>query len=306
MATRIRARDFVHPSRAIDSFASVFAKSKVYLQADVMLILVCGKQADAVSPGGRDTILEYARKHLNTYEFFVAERIFELLAKAEKENLLSIEERLSDFCDCLLIVLESESTYAELGAFAIKDKLAENMLVINDRQFRQGKSFISMGPLAKVDEVSRFRPTIYVDLSCILKAAPEISKRLKSVQRERGKGYNVNDAHSFAELTPKIRMLLLVDMITLFHPLTHRELIHVLKRVFGDGRFDITLDLRVLEALRLVRRIDEFYVRETADRRLFFRYPGLKQMRVRADVINHYHKYSRERVVALASKLQRV
>jgi len=236
----------------------------------------------------------------------VAERIFELLAKAEKENLLSIEERLSDFCDCLLIVLESESTYAELGAFAIKDKLAENMLVINDRQFRQGKSFISMGPLAKVDEVSRFRPTIYVDLSCILKAAPEISKRLKSVQRERGKGYNVNDAHSFAELTPKIRMLLLVDMITLFHPLTHRELIHVLKRVFGDGRFDITLDLRVLEALRLVRRIDEFYVRETADRRLFFRYPGLKQMRVRADVINHYHKYSRERVVALASKLQRV
>lgn len=233
----------------------------------------------------------------------MAEHVFDLLSKTEKANLLSVEERLSDFCDCLLIVLESESTYAELGAFAIKDELAEIMLVVNDRQFEGGESFISRGPLDKIDGLSRFGRTIYVDPACILRAAPEIRERLESVQPQKGKGYRVNDQEAFAKLKPKLRMLLLLDMISLFHPLKHKELIHILKHLFGDVRFDITLDLHMLSALGLVREIAGYYVRETTDRRLFFKYPGLKEMCVRADVINHYHKYSRTRIAALKSKV---
>jgi len=269
-----------------------------------MLVLACGRRPNPTLPGGRDRILEYMKRHLKMYEFFMAEWVFQLLAKSDNRNLLEVEAGLSDYCDCLLIVLESESTYAELGAFAIQDKLAENMLVVNDRGFEREESFISMGPIDRVDRLSRFGPTIYVDPDCILRAAPEIVARLQSAQPKKGTGFRVSDAESFAGLEPKIRMLLLLDMIALFHPVSHKEIIHILKCVFGGGKYEVILDLHMLEALHLVRRIDDYYVRETEERKLFFRYPSLRQVRVRSDVLNHYHKYARVRTGILESKLK--
>jgi hypothetical protein len=205
-----------------------------------------------------------------------------------------------------LIVLESESAYAELGAFAINEELAKNMLLINDETFKGAQSFIALGPVARVDRLSRFGKTIYVNSARIIQSAPDIIKRLQSVQPQKGTGFEITDAASFAALQPKIRMLLLLDIVTLFHPISHKEVINILKHIFGYSHFDVRLDLHMLEALRLVRRIDGYYVREIEERRLFFTYPGLRQLRIRSDVINHYHKYARGRTAVLRSKVRTV
>ena len=178
------------PPRAINAIKSALANSKTYLKKDANLVLACGRQPNPNHPGGRDRILEYANKHLDKFQFFIAESVFELFGRNDI-NLLSLEEKLLDFCDCVLVVLESESTYAELGAFAIKPKLAKNMLVINDIDFKTSQSFISLGPLARINKISRFRPVIHTDLKSILRVSTELSQRLLKIEKKYNKKYDL-------------------------------------------------------------------------------------------------------------------
>lgn len=289
--------------RAINAIKSAIVASKTYLKKDANLVLACGKKPNPNYPGGRDRILDYAKKHLDKFHFFIAESVFELFGKNDDIDLLKLEENLLDFCDCILVVLESESTYAELGAFAIKPKLAKNMLVINDLDFEESQSFISLGPLAKINKISRFRPVIYTDLKSILRVATELSQRLLKIEKKYNKRYNLKRFREFQKAPAKVRLLFLLDMITFFQPLTHKEIISILKTYYGDKKFKINLELHLLNALGLATTIEGYYIRPLDNQRLFFAYHGLNEISVRSDVINHYHKYSRERASILKRKV---
>lgn len=143
--------------------------------------------------------MQYAQKHLKNYNFFMADTFFDFFHNRENKDLLSLEDKLAQYSDCIILVLESESAYSELGAFAIKDELAKIMLVINDKQFLKSKSFISLGPVAKVDRVSKFSPTIYTDLKSILSIMPEISTRLKKLKKRRITKINIRSYEEFSK-----------------------------------------------------------------------------------------------------------
>ena len=291
------------PPKAVNAIKSVLGRSKTFLNTDATIVLACGKQPNPDYPGGRDHIIRYAEKHLKKFQFFIAEKIFELIGNTDIDLLL-LEAHLLDFCDCILIVLESESTYAELGAFAIDEKLAENMLVINDSDFEACQSFISLGPLARINKISRFRPVIHTDLKSILRAVPDLERRLSKIEKKNMKSYPLTDFKEFQEEAPaKVRMLFLLDMITFFQPLKHKEIIELLKTYYGDHSFDIHLDLHLLNALGLTTMIEGYYLRPADNQRFFFAYHGLNEISVRSEVVNHYHKYSRERVSILKDRL---
>lgn len=290
------------PPKAVNAIKSVLGRSNTFLNTDATIVLACGKQPNPDCPGGRDHIIRYAKKHLKKFQFFVAEKVFELFGNTNID-LLTLEARLLDFCDCILIVLESESTYAELGAFAIDKKLAKNMLVINDSDFEASQSFISLGPLAKINKISLFRPVIYTDLKSILRAVPELEHRLSKIEKKSRKRFPLKDFGEFQEAPAKVRILFLLDMITFFQPLKYKEIIGLLETYYGDHSFDIHLDLHVLHALGLITMIEEYYMRLTDNQRFFFSYYGLNEISVRSIVVNHYHKYSIERVSILKDRL---
>ncbi|MBL7106113.1 MAG: hypothetical protein ISS77_00710 [Phycisphaerae bacterium] len=290
------------PPKAVNAIKSVLGRSNTLLNTDATIVLACGKQPNLDYPGGRDHIIKYAEKHLKKFQFFVAEKVFKSLGNTGID-LLTLEASLLDFCDCILIVLESESTYAELGAFAIDEKLAKNMLVINDSDFEACQSFISLGPLAKIDKISRFGPVIYTDLKTILRAVPELKHRLSKIEKKNRKRFPLKDFGEFQEAQAKIRILFLLDMITFFQPLKYKEIIGLLKTYYGNHSFDIHLDLHVLHALGLITMIKEYYMRPTDNQKFFFAYYGLNEISVRSDVVNHYHKYSTERVSILKDRL---
>lgn len=290
------------PLKSIDAIKSVVIGTKTFLKADSQLILVCGKQPNPQSPGARDHILKYAKIHLKKFQFFIAEKVFESISNPDID-LLSLEENLLDYCDCVLVILESESTFAELGAFAIKNELVKNMLVINDIKFKDNKSFISLGPLAKIEKVSYFKPVIHVSLCSILRAMPELLDRLERIERHNQKKIDINSAEKFNALPPKIRMLFLLDLITIFQPVMYGEIVSILKYIYGEQEYDISLCFHLLNALELTSRINKYYVRKQNDPQLFFAYKGLQELNIRADVINHYHKYSREKVSVIKNKI---
>lgn len=297
-------KGLAQPTRAIDPLRNCITRGLTSLKAEATLVLACGRQPDPKTPGGRDRILEYAQRHFKRLQFFMAEQAFEGFQGKDKLDLLTLEKHLSDFCDCVLIVLESASTYAELGAFAIEDKLARNLLVINDIAFQKSESFIALGPIAKVNVVSRFRPVIHTNLASILKAIPQVSQRLDKIEKKNSKRIDISTYAHFKEVSSKVRMLFLLDTINIFQPLSHKELIHILKIYFGDESFDLHLELSMLFVLRLARRTDKDYLCCNERQQFYFSYPGVNTATLRSIVVNHYHKYSRARTAAAASGLQ--
>lgn len=291
------------PSKILDSFKTVITSTQAFLKSSSIVVFVCGAKPDAKNPTGRDTLLSYAEKNLTQFQFLIAEKFFSYYQNSGKLDLLTIENQLAKFSDCIIIVLESSSTFAELGAFTNIKNLAKIILVVNDSRYKGVDSFITMGPLAKVNAISKFRPVIYANMESILIAAEDISQRLSTIERKRNSNVDISDYDKFANRDTKSKTLFLLDLIALFCPVSRLELIEILKWIYGDHNIDIHLELGLLAAFGLVGIDDDLYFRKRGDARLFFSLRGLNVVRFRSDIVNSYYKYSRSRLDILKRNL---
>ena len=143
---------------------------ELVLRADAVFIFTCGaassKETGVVS--AREEVMKYAHSHITDAHFFEAEAIFKKLGDKRKKDLLSLEEELAKFSDCILIFLESPGAQSELGAFTMHDELAEIILAVNKEKYEGERSFISDGPIEKINKVSSFGEAIYTNFESIL------------------------------------------------------------------------------------------------------------------------------------------
>ncbi len=118
-------------------------------------VFLCGanKKKNEISER-RKALIAFASKNLPHNKFFLAEKVFTFLsAEGHKGNLIDIENQISRFSDHILIILESQSAFAELGAFS-HEELRKKLIVINDKKFEDAESFVNLGPIKAIEEVS--------------------------------------------------------------------------------------------------------------------------------------------------------
>lgn len=278
-------------------------------KADARIVFVCGANQTNVGKRSRRTqFMDYAKKHLPNFRFFLAEDVFEVLRGSTTEDLLSIEDQLGDFSDCIIIFCESESAFAELGAFTLKDKLAKQVLIVNDRRFRGGSSFINLGPIARADKRSVFKPAIHADFGAILKSADTIKDRLETnIPHQRGQRVKFGYASRFADLAPKDRLFLIADFVHLFGPITTTELVSVLSDVLGISISSLDTELALGRSLGFFRHVDGLRVRYLASPTgapfSFFDFESRRfaPADLRAQVVRYYFHHDRDRLVLAAT-----
>lgn len=232
--------------------ARIYTSGRILLDTDTLVIFTCGASA---TPGAfaREQLLRYASRYFHHGSFFRAEDAFPVLLKSKKDDLLTIEHRLADYSDCVIIVNESASTLAELGAFASNQTIVKKLLVVNPREHRDANSFINLGPIAKADNKSKFKKTIHVDLASVSLHFDTILKRIedKAVRKKR-LGVDFSKADAWKTSDPKLRLLLLKDILNLFCPMTRKELLQVMKTCFLSQYVNFNVELGLLFAMRKV------------------------------------------------------
>jgi len=248
--------------------------------------------------------MDYADKHLSDLHFFEAETFFSSFENSGNQDYLSLEETLADYSDCILILVESPGAQAELGAFTVKDKLAQIVLAVNRKEFEGSKSFITKGPIAKIDKVSKFKPTVYADFDSILRCMPTIEDRLGKIRRQRGESVNLKDFEAFTANSAKIRLLFLIDLISIFSPVKHSELVSILKSLYGEHSFRITKETAFLDSLDLLSKYDGYLMSHVEDNSLFLRYRRFKVEDVRSTVVRSYFKKDRKRLQKLKARVR--
>jgi hypothetical protein len=285
-------------------FKALVRKEGVMRRGDARIVFVCGASQISGKPVPQRAIfMEYARKHLTNFRFFLAEDVFNSI-QGVNEDLLTIEGRLGNFSDCIMIFCESESAFAELGAFCLKEELVGQVLVVNDKRFRHSDSFINRGPIARADKRSKFKPVIHGDFEAILMSAETIKERLEqNIPHQRRQRIRFLPASSFSDLEPKDQLLILADFIHLFGPITTTELVAILADVLGIGISSLDTELALGWSLKLFRQIGspglgKFWCPPTGEAFSFFSYNfgGFRPTDLRAEIVRHYFKNRRERL----------
>lgn len=249
--------------------------------------------------------MEYADRRLSDFRFFKAETFFESFENSAGKDLLSMEEHLASFSDCILIFLESPGAQTELGAFTVKDKLARIVLAVNSQEFQGQSSFISDGPLKKLEDISEFGSAVYANFSAILVSMPEIKDRLLRIERQRGESVNLKTYDSYVSMRPKNRMLFIYDIISLFSPIKYKNIIEVLKKLYGGkNNYDIEKELSLLQAIGFLSSCNGQYIANQIDHPTFYRYKDFSFTEARSRVIRHYFKHSRDALASLTSRVE--
>lgn len=279
---------------------SALSHGTTYLRGDARIVFVCGATGRT---SGRETILTYVDRHLPQFRFFRAEEVFATLGSSATTDLLSIEDELGKFSDCIILVCESESAFAELGAFALSDRLAKQLLVINDKKFRKSESFINLGPIKKSDRISFFSPTIYADFEAILLSGPEISSRLDKIPHSRRRRETLHGV-PFDQISPKLRLLFIAEIITLLGPITLAELVEFFKVVSGSSSIPLSTELALGESLGLFDRHKratgkDLYHHSFDESVHFFDFSPLNRLSLRAEIVRIYTQRDRRRLEAM-------
>lgn len=267
-------------------------------------VFLCGaNQSPGVVSARREALLEFGRLHLaSTHQFFLAEKVFKALTDSgHRQNLLDIESDLTRFADHVVIVLESESAFAELGSFSHTQTLRRKIIVINDKKFESEPSFINLGPIQAIvestDPAHILKYTMRKDGVRKVDGIGDIFLGLNQVLSEKVSRHRAS--HDISSLNPltefnKYSMWFVHDLIQLMSPVSRKELVEALKFIFGNADYKqaINKHIAILYALELIDRRGDFY--RSQSMRCFFEF-GFDRIKVMSIFRNHYWRHGKER-----------
>lgn len=291
--------------KSIVSFKASLRNRLTFLNRESRFVIICGAAKSERNPNPRrDVLLEYAKKHLKGFHFFRAEDVFDALKPKETSDLLSMEDKIAEYSDCIIIVCESESAFAELGAFCLSDKIVKQVLIINDIRHKNSRSFISLGPIARADKMSVFKPVIFGDFQAILRSVPEIEEKIAIIKHKKRSLVDLSSESKFKSLPPKLRLFLIADLIRIFSPIRREEVAGLLQFVYDGGYFDIDLELALLQSLGFIESTEnDFLLFKMIEGGFFYTLLGSKQSTLRAAIVRDYFQQDRKRIHLLRQNL---
>lgn len=269
---------------------------------DVQFVFLCGANVRPEIPSKRrQTLLDFSLRHLPHTRFFLAESIFKILeAEGHKTNILDIENELSRFADYVIIVLESESAFCELGAFATHDELRKKLIVINDLTHRSSRSFINLGPIKAVEEATSENHILYYKMEGdgreygdgigdIFSALHKLLPQDPKPRRTRVDEYDPNTFFT------KESLRFIHDLVFFCSPVSWQELSRIVKILFSKAKDkQLQKHLALLCAISHARRTDSGFYRSLCSRP-FFAYDRFDSNSMIATFRNMYLRYDPRR-----------
>ncbi len=291
--------------RSLSKFRQVLQNSKVWRpKEDVQFVFLCGANARKGIPSKRrQMLLDFASEKLPNSRFFLAESIFEFLkSTGYTSNFLDIENELSAFSDYVVIILESESAFCELGAFASHYDLRKKLIVINDKKHINSRSFINIGPIEAVLEVSSGKNVLYYSMDKHGKlegdAIGDVFYHLQKLihKTPRTRRTRVKRCDPNLEFS-KNSLRLVHDLVFFTGPISMRDFKKVVKLLFAKCKEnEIKKHLGLLSATdQIVKTAENGYYISTFNKP-FFEYDGYDVYDLLASFKNLYFKYDPDRM----------
>ena len=202
-----------------------------------------------------------------------------LQSEGHNGNVLDVENEISKFADFIIIVLESYSSFAELGAFSHKE-LRDKLVIINDKRYLHTPSFINLGPIKAVKEsVGEHRIISYkmkenglTTLDAIGTIYGELHKILQTTKPKKQKALSLSDCDP-SLVFDKFSLMFIHDLIYFAGPVKYIEVLELCFQLFGKKSFNkLKEHIGMLAAINAVNRGNNGLIRSNRGK-LYLHYP---------------------------------
>lgn len=290
---------FTHPSskQLLENVKSVFQNKSIFQKRDRHIVFVCGGAIGLYSRSMRKKFLRYAASQLQQFRCFRAETATKDLHQYDETalfiNVADFEKRIANIADCIIIFPESAGSIAEL-AFFCNSNARKKILVINDVH-KQGETFINLGPIDYINDVSSFKPTIFLDYKAKNPNFNLVKERLESrLSTEKAKRFPFLQ---YTELKYQQRFFLIFELINIFCVLSLDGLIECVTKIFGNPNVSAVRDMLsiLVAAGYLERQGDEKqYFIPAKGIESFFEYRSYDINSLKTIVIDFFERYHPE------------
>lgn len=149
-------------------------------------IFLCGAHKSDKEKG-RYKLSKLFKEH-GTFELVYPEDIFEDVLEGQANSLLWLENTLAASVDAIVIIPESPGSFAELGAFSVKENLVNKIICIAEKKFSNQRSFLRYGPFrlvknSKTGKVMYEKYDSFTDKERGNKIVREISKNIDIIKK---------------------------------------------------------------------------------------------------------------------------
>lgn len=210
------------------------------------------------------------QKHIGEYDkesYPVKCVISEYLYSEDRwDDILTFEEVLAEISEYIIIITESPGTYCELGAFAFNDSFANKTIVINEDNPEYKNSFITKGPIRKIETQHEENIILYTG-KANLKSSLQLNDLITKISTKQVK-YTPNLDPQKLGLKNLIYELL--NIIELFQPINTYEIESLYKEIKKISYYTISnrdkhkirsfkLVIELMEKMKVIKNINGFY-----------------------------------------------
>ncbi|WP_445009864.1 retron St85 family effector protein [Vreelandella stevensii] len=221
----------------------------------------------------------------------IAEHFFENFQKNHRDkkdnkNSLDFEYILTEISEKVIIVLESHSSFCELGAFS-HNTLRKKLLVINDSKHQETRSFINTGPILALTEDYGYKRVLWYDMKERVDEEDSIASIFLQLEESIGKSaIKIGDPVDIDPTqgpTTIEKALFIHDIIYFYKPDNYSSLIRILKEVFGNNKsFDMIRHIiAILTSLKFIQYDPEKKSLKSLNNSVFLSY-GDKERKIKS------------------------
>ena len=205
-------------------------------------VFLCGKniELEKYEKSNRGTIQKFLASRSKNIFFVLSEKLWEDNFDSNID-LLTFEDFLAEVSDSIILLVESPGSFCELGAFSYADKLFnDKLLIIIDEKYKNDKSFIMSGPVAKAKKEGA--KIVFAPLEEALLSSSELRTTLcELIDQLSSKTYTRNKRIPNKEhnkVLISVFVLEILELIKLLQPISQKKLIEIYKEVKGFSSFN--------------------------------------------------------------------
>ncbi|GED23613.1 retron St85 family effector protein [Halomonas halmophila] len=253
----------------LEFLSNISLENSRFTPSQSPIVLLCGGRVANTLPlsSFRHALTNYLP--LPRYELFCPEEITDWKEDGVFYDLLDLEKELGSICSLVVIVLESEGAFAELGAFSQMPHLRTKIFAINSEEFHEESSFINLGVLRHLRKEERVEVRVYpweirnpgvLENDVVKDALDDIEEQLRKVRT----------THAFSKDNDGHVITLICELVRIFVALKEGEILDFLDLLGIEvSRESLRRKLFVLDKFRVVvkgRYSDStFYLRDGTD-----------------------------------------
>lgn len=204
---------------------------------ELNIFLVGSRLSDRTSM--RYKIFESLSK-LNGVNIYFPEFIFEELSFKQNNDLLSLENLLAESVHAVVLCIESEGSFTELGAFSNHELMKDKLIVFIESKYRRSNSFIRVGPIRYLEKKTNSKVIWHDFKKFETKNRNELINQIKEIKKTTTVQYTL--------LNPIFTERFLLSLLYVFGSFSRKTIIEIIKSLQNAAKDDTEYIITIVDS----------------------------------------------------------